>query len=87
MKEGNQYLQENIMQVLDNQLEAGDPPETRETYDRLIKSGITVKETRRLIACIIVGEIYDIMKNQKPFNHTRFVERLTLLPDTSWLDE
>ena len=75
------------MEVLDKQLAANDPPETKITYDRLLASGIEEEEVRRLIATVIAGEIYDVMKSQKPFNQERFVKHLNELPKTSWLDE
>lgn len=82
----NETLRRVIMDALDNQLESGDPPETRQTYDRLLGNGIDEKETRRLIACVIAVEIFDIMKEQKPFDQERFVKRLAGLPDTPWLN-
>jgi hypothetical protein len=85
--ETNEHLQRAISEVLDNQLQSGEPPETKQTLARLLKSGLDGKETRRLICCVISGEIFDIMKNNKPFNRERFVTRLAELPDTSWLDE
>jgi len=82
----NETLKRVIMDVLDNQLESGDPPETKQTYDRLLGNGIDKKETRRLIACVIAGEIFDIMKEQKPFDQERFAKRLADLPETPWLN-
>lgn len=81
-----ELLNAAIRQILDNQLETGDPPETKQTLDRLRSSGISDSESRRLISCVIAGEIFDIMKHQKSFNQIRFLERLAMLPDTGWLD-
>lgn len=75
-----------IRRILDNQLEAGDPPETKQTLDRLRSSGLSDSESRRLISCVIAGEIFDIMKHRRSFNQTRFLERLAMLPDVGWLD-
>jgi hypothetical protein len=76
-----------IMEVLDNQLRNNDPPETRLTYERLKQKGIDEAETRRLLACVIAAEIFDVLKNESAFNLARFTERLSGLPDTSWLDD
>jgi hypothetical protein len=75
-----------IMEALDNQLTNNDPPETRATYERLKQKGIDEAETRRLLACVIAAEIYDVMKSKSAFNLARFTKRLSGLPDTSWLD-
>jgi hypothetical protein len=75
------------MEVLDNQLRDGDPPETRETYKRLRREGIDEEETRRLLACVIANEIFDIVKNNSPFSRERFVSRLATLPEMPWEDE
>ena len=39
MNETNPELGEVILEVVDNQLRVGEPPETRETFDRLIAKG------------------------------------------------
>jgi len=83
----NPYLSQAIMEVLDNQLKANDPPETKQTHERLLGEGIPKEEARRLIGSVIAAEIYHVMKNKEPFNRDRFVRRLNGLPDTSWLDE
>ena len=76
-----------IMEVLDNQLRDGNPPETRVVYDRLLAEGIDREEVQRLIACVIAAEIFNMMKSMQPFNEKRFVARLELLPEMPWLDE
>jgi hypothetical protein len=75
-----------IMEALDYQLKNNDPPETRATYERLKQKGIDEAETRRLLACVIAAEIYDVIKNESAFNLARFTERLSALPDTSWME-
>jgi len=37
--EENPHLKSSILEVVDNQLQANDPPETRQTFDRLISVG------------------------------------------------
>jgi len=78
---------EHIMEVVDNQLRSGDPPETLETYERLLASGIDVDETRRLISLVILDEIFCVVKNNENFNEKRFVKKLEGLPETPWLDD
>jgi hypothetical protein len=75
------------MEVLDNQLKDNDPPETRKTYERLKQEGIEEEETRRLLACVIAAEIFDVVKNNDEFNLARFTQRLSTLPDMPWMEE
>ena len=76
-----------IMEVLDNQLRDGKPPETKATYGRLLAEGIDREEVRRLIACVIAVEIFEVMNSMQPFNQKRLLARLELLPEMPWLDE
>jgi hypothetical protein len=82
----SQLAKAAIMEVLDFQLGNNDPPETRATYERLKQKGIDEAESRRLLACVIAAEIYDVMKNKSPFNRARFTERHSALPDTPWME-
>ncbi len=72
------------MEVVDNQLRGNDPPETRQTYERLIASGVDDKEARRLIGCIVTSEIFDVLKRRQPFDRARFVAALARLPQMPW---
>ncbi len=76
-----------ILQALDNQLRHNNPPETRATYERLKAEGIDEEETRRLLACVIAVEIFDVMKNKEPFNLDRFTKRLSTLPEMPWMTD
>ena len=79
--EPNPRLKATILQVVDNQLEGNDPPETKQTYDRLLKEGFPESEAKRLIGCIVSAEIFDILKKKEKFNHERFVKALNKLPE------
>ncbi len=76
-----------IMAVVNNQLRDNNPHETRATYERLKREGIDEEETRRLLACVIAGELFDIAKNEEVFNLTRFTNRLSMLPEMPWMEE
>ncbi len=70
-----------IYEVVDNQLRDGNPPVTKETYDRLAASGIADPEIRRLIANVLVLEIHDMLKEKKNFNLERYTAALRKLPE------
>ncbi len=75
-----------IMEVLDNQLRDGKPPETNATYGRLLAEGIDREDVRRLIACVIAVEIFEVMNSMPPFHAKRLLARLELLPEMPWRD-
>lgn len=82
--ETNPHLQVTILEIVDNQLKTNDPPETKQTFDRLLSEGHSEKEAKRLIGCIVSTEIFDVMKNQEKFNLERFVNALNVLPKLPW---
>lgn len=70
-----------FFEVIENQIRNNDPPETRQTLDRLVGSGHSRAEARRLIACVLAIELFDIMKSEKPYDNARYVANLKRLPD------
>ncbi len=85
--EVNPHLQAAIMKVVENQLRSNDPPQTRQTFERLIAAGHTEQEAKRLIACVVSAEIFDVLKKNEPFNLDRFVKGLNNLPTMPWEEE
>ncbi len=81
VKEFNPYLQSAILEAVENQLEGNDPPETRQTYERLLRAGHSEDEAKKLIGAVIAAEMFWIMKQEKPFDHDRFVKALARLPE------
>jgi peroxiredoxin family protein len=82
--EENPYLRSQIIEIVENQIKANDPPETKQTYERLVSEGYSAKEAKKLIACVVSSEIFDILKKQEPFNYGRFVKALDGLPTLPW---
>ena len=82
--EENPYLKSAILEVVENQLQANDPPETRQTYDRLISEGYSEVEAKKLIGRVVSSEIFDVLKKQEPFNPDRFAKALNELPKLPW---
>jgi hypothetical protein len=81
---GNPRVTAAILEIVDNQLWENVPPETRQTFRRLLDEGHTAREAKRLIGCVVATEIYDILKHQEPFNQARFVAALHRLPTMPW---
>lgn len=72
-----------ILEIVDNQLKDNTPPETRETYQRLLNEGFSSDEARELIAAVVKAEILKVLKTQQPYDPKRFVEALHKLPRLS----
>jgi hypothetical protein len=85
--ESNPHLHAAIMEVVENQLRNNDPPQTRQTYERLIEAEHSEKEAKRLIACVVSAEIFDVLNKNQPFNLDRFVKGLNKLPTMPWGEE
>lgn len=78
--ETNPALREAILEVVDTQLADNDPPEARETLERLVRAGYTREGARELIAYIISHEIFAVMSSGKPYNKERYLAALARLP-------
>ena len=85
--EGNPHLRAAIMKVVENQIRSNDPPQTRQTFERLVAAGHSEKEAKRLIGCFVSAEIFDVLKKNEPFNLDRFVKGLNKLPAMPWDEE
>jgi hypothetical protein len=77
-------LLENILGVVDDQMRDNLPPETRKTFDRLLKEGHTQTEAKRLIGCALSAEIYDVLKHEREFDRRRYTAYLGKLPRMPW---
>jgi uncharacterized hydantoinase/oxoprolinase family protein len=80
------FSQEAVLEAINNQIESNDPPETKKTYDRLMKEIKNHDEVMEYLGVVMRSEILDILKSKKPFNRKRYVERLNRLPDVSWAE-
>ncbi len=77
----NPHLRAAILEVVDNQITNDNPPETRQTYDRLLREGISAYDAKSLIGSVVAVEIFEVLKRQEPFNPQRFVQALNRLPE------
>ena len=80
MEKYNPYLQAAIFEVVDNQMAAGDPPETKETFERLLGEGFSEEDAKKLIGQAVCTEIYRIGKYKEVFNRQRYLKNLRNLP-------
>ena len=76
----NEHLRDTIFEVIDNQINANDPPETALTLERLVKEGYSDFQARQLIGQAVVIEVIDALKNKRPYNEERYIRNLRNLP-------
>jgi hypothetical protein len=75
----NPHLKAAILEVVENQLRDGDPPETRQTLERLLAAGYSRKQAIEMIGSAVVEEIWAVLHERKPFDRTRFTALLEQL--------
>jgi len=68
----NPHLKAAILEVVENQLRENNPPETRQTFERLLATGYSRQEAIEMIGSAVVGEIWAVLKENKPYDAVRF---------------
>jgi hypothetical protein len=76
----NEMMREQIFEIIRNQIEANDPPETKITFDRLKALGYSDFVTNQMIGQCVTVELFQVMKFQEPFNENRYISNLKKLP-------
>ena len=84
MEKVNRRAGELIIQAIKNQIRQNDPPETKETFDRLRREGYPKEEVYRMLGCVMTSEIYEVMKHERVFDRDLYVRRLQALPKLPW---
>ncbi len=77
----NKRLRSAILEVVQNQIELNDPPETKATLDRLISEGFSESKAKELIGSVVAAEVFEVLKNSREFDKERFVTALKRLPE------
>ncbi|MBL7153018.1 MAG: DUF1841 family protein [Phycisphaerae bacterium] len=77
----NPRLKAAVLEAVSNQLRANDPPEAKQTLDRLVSEGFSVEDAKIYIAQALCVEIWDALHNEKPYNRERYVKNLERLPE------
>lgn len=72
----NLRLKKLILEVVDNQLRDNEPPATKEVYEKLLKAGYSVSEAKEKIGAVVLEEIYDVMKENQPYDEKRYIAAL-----------
>lgn len=72
----NLRLKKILLEIVENQLKDNNPIVTREAYEKLLDAGYSAREAKEKISAIVLTEIYDVMKENKPHDEQRYEEAL-----------
>lgn len=73
-----------MLEEVENQINANDPPVVKETFNRLRKLGISRKEAKKYIACALSVEIFEVMRHESEIDYDRYFKNLDNLPELPW---
>ena len=86
-KTDNERLREAVLAVISNQLQDNDPPETKQALLRLRKQGFSEDEALKLIGYVVASEVFSVLKENRPYDHNRYITALNALPRLPWEKE
>ena len=84
MEEHNPHLKEVILEIVSNQLSSNNPPETKETLDRLISEGYSKQDAKEYIGAVLSAHIAEILSEEHEFDEPKFIKDLKNLPVLPW---
>ncbi|HMQ49961.1 MAG TPA: hypothetical protein PKA00_20985 [Saprospiraceae bacterium] len=76
-----EIVKQQFLQAVEDQLQNNQPPETRQTLDRLKDLGYSESDAKLLIAQCIAVEFFHTVKDNQPYNNDRFINNLHHLPE------
>ncbi len=69
-----------LREAIQNQITANNPPETEQTFGRLIAAGFSEEDAWRLLSAVLAVELAAIVREGRPFSLTAYVKALRALP-------
>ena len=72
-------VRDAVMDTVLNQIDTGDPPEARSTYDRLIDGGASNSQALQLMAAVLRVEMNEMLTKSTPFDNARYAAGLAKL--------
>ena len=84
MEKTNRRAGELVIQAIKEQIRLNDPPETKETFDRLRREGHAKEEIYQMLGCVLVSEMYEVLKQDRLFDRELYAQRLRALPKLPW---
>ena len=83
----NERLQKAILEVINTQIRDNDPPETKQTYERLQREGFSERDARKLIGYVVASEVFAVLKENRRYDREKYIAALKMLPRPPWEKE
>jgi len=77
----NPRLKQTILEIVENQLRAHDPPEVAQTLKRLLSAGHSRQQAVEKIGSALTEEIWSMLHEKKPYDHERYIGLLEQLKE------
>ena len=72
-------VRDAVLDTVLNQIDTGDPPEARQTYDHLIDGGASNSQALQLMAQVLRVEMNRMLTESTPFDNARYAAGLAKL--------
>jgi len=82
----NKIMRKQIFEIIKNQIQLNNPPETKLNFDRLKGMGFSDLDTKKLIGQCIAVELFRVFKHKESFNEKRYVSNMNKLPEEPFDD-
>ncbi len=76
MADSDKTVRDAMLDTVLNQIETGDPPEAKNTYDRLMASGQSKSQALQLMAAALRVEMNRMLSEATPFDNTKYAALL-----------
>ena len=76
----NPRLRTAILEIVENQIRDNEPPETKETFQRLVEEGYAEEEAKKLLGCVVSTEVFGVLQEGREFDREQYVNALHRLP-------
>jgi hypothetical protein len=77
-------MKQAILEAVENQLRQNDPPDVKETLNRLVQEGYSETKAKEFIATVLAAHMFDMLKNSRPYDNSKYVKELANLPNLPW---
>jgi hypothetical protein len=74
------FAETALMQAIENQIEAGEPPAAQATLNKLTLVGYPREESLQLMALVLAHEIQAMLRDDRPFDQAWYEQALRALP-------
>ena len=72
-------VRDAVLDTVLSQIDTGEPPEARVTYDRLIDGGASNSQALQLMAAVLRVEMNEMLTKSTPFDNARYSAGLAKL--------